>query len=124
MNGGEKVLVVDDDEDVRATIRQLLETLGYAPIEAADGDAAIALLKEERPDVVILDYAMPGMDGAELARRAQDIHPGIPVIFASGFAEERAIKKAVGPDVPLLHKPFQLAEMAELIEQRLNHPAR
>ncbi|WP_085218106.1 response regulator [Allosphingosinicella indica] len=124
MNGGEKVLVVDDDEDVRATIRQLLETLGYAPIEAADGDAAIALLKEERPDVVILDYAMPGMDGAELARRAKDIHPGIPVIFASGFAEERAIKKAVGPDVPLLHKPFQLAEMAELIEQRLKHPAR
>ena len=124
MNGGETVLVVDDDDDVRATIRQMLETLGYSAVEAEDGPAALTQLAAMRPDVVILDFAMPGMNGAELAREVDRIHPGVPVIFASGFSEVRAVQAAVGADVPLLHKPFQLAEMAELVAQKLKDTAR
>lgn len=119
MSGGETVLVVDDDEEVRSTISQMLETLGYVPVEAEDGPAALERLADQRPDVVILDFAMPGMNGAELAQEMDRRHPGLPVIFASGFSEVRAVQRAVGLDVPLLHKPFQLAEMAELVAEKL-----
>jgi len=114
------ILVVDDDSQVRATIRRALVELGYEVGEAADGEAALAALREaERPLLVILDYVMPGMDGAQVAREIAAIDPDLPVIFSTGHAALRALRAAAGEDVPILEKPFTLDELDALLRERL-----
>jgi CheY-like chemotaxis protein len=113
------ILVVDDDEDVRATIRQLLDVLAYESAEAEDGPTALASIEERRPDVVILDYSMPGMNGDEVATLIWQQHEGLPLIFASGYADEPSLRKIVGGTAPILNKPFRVCELASLIDQAL-----
>lgn len=114
------ILVVDDDSQVRATIRRALVELGYEVGEAADGESALAALHEaERPALVILDYVMPGMDGAEVAREIAAMDPDLPVIFSTGHAALRALRAAAGEDVPILEKPFTLDELDALLRERL-----
>ena len=113
------ILVVDDDSQVRASIRRALEELGYPVHEAVDGVSALALVKAERPSLVVLDYVMPGMDGAEVARAIAEVDPNIPVLFSTGHAALRALRNAAGEDVPVLEKPFTLDELDELVRERL-----
>ena len=99
-----RALVVDDDPDLRRIVRGTLERsdLGLTVITAQDGDEALALLQLERPDVVILDVAMPGIDGFELCRRLRhDAHTKkMPIIIltAMGAAENAAQARAAGAD--------------------------
>ena len=119
------ILVVDDDAQVRATICRALTELGYEIGEAADGEAALAALREaERPQLVILDYVMPGMDGAEVAREIAAIDPDLPVIFSTGHAALRALRAAAGEDVAVLEKPFTLDELDLLLQERLTERRR
>jgi signal transduction histidine kinase len=113
--GGRTVLIVDDDDDVRTTLRYALEALDYAVVEAVDGPSALALLREGRPDLAIVDFAMPGMNGAEVAREARALHPDLPVLFASGYADTEALQGALGSEMPLLRKPFQVSELAAMV---------
>jgi two-component system, response regulator, stage 0 sporulation protein F len=119
------ILVVDDDPQVRATIVRALNELGYQTGEATDGEAALrALEAAERPLLVILDYVMPGMDGAEAARRIAALHPDLPVIFSTGHAALRALRSAAGEDVSILEKPFTLDELDTLLRERLSEARR
>ena len=119
------ILVVDDDPQVRATIVRALEELGYRTGEAMDGEAALAALRgAERPDLVILDYVMPGMDGAEVAREIAAADPDLPIIFSTGHAALRALRAAAGEDVPVLSKPFTLDELDDLLRERLTERRR
>ena len=119
------ILVVDDDPLVRAAIVRALNELGYQTGEAADGEAALqALQAAERPLLVILDYVMPGMDGAEVAREIAAIHPDLPVIFSTGHAALRALRTAAGEDVSILEKPFTLDELDDLLRERLSEARR
>jgi CheY-like chemotaxis protein len=114
------ILVVDDDPQVRATIVRALVELGYQTGEAADGESALAALRAaERPTLVILDYVMPGMDGAEVARAIAAIDPDLPVVFSTGHSALRALRAAAGEDVPILSKPFTLDELDDLLRERL-----
>jgi two-component system, response regulator, stage 0 sporulation protein F len=113
------ILVVDDDYQVRATIVRALSELGYAVREAADGAEALDQVRDDRVDLVILDYVMPGMDGAEVAREIASIDPDLPIIFSTGHAALRALRGAAGDDVAVLHKPFTLDELDELLRERL-----
>ena len=113
------ILVVDDDAQVRATIARALSELGYAVSEAANGPQALEVVGGGQADLVILDYVMPGMDGAEVAREMAAIDPDLPVIFSTGHAALRALRNAAGEDVPVLHKPFTLDELDELLRERL-----
>jgi CheY-like chemotaxis protein len=113
--GGRTVLIVDDDDDVRTTLRFALEALDYAVVEAVDGPSALALLREGRPDLAIIDFAMPGMNGAEVAREARRLHPGLPLLFASGYADTKALQDALGSEMPLLRKPFEVSELAATV---------
>jgi CheY-like chemotaxis protein len=114
------ILVVDDDPQVRATIVRALEELGYQTGEAADGEAALAALRAaEPPSLVILDYVMPGMDGAETAREIAAIDPNLPVVFSTGHAALRALRAVAGEDAPVLEKPFTLDELDALLRERL-----
>jgi two-component system response regulator (stage 0 sporulation protein F) len=119
------ILVVDDDPQVRATIVRALEELGYRTGEAMDGEAALAALRAaERPDLVILDYVMPGMDGAEVAREIAAVDPDLPIVFSTGHAALRALRAAAGEDVPVLSKPFTLDELDDLLRERLTERRR
>jgi CheY-like chemotaxis protein len=113
------ILLVDDDQQVRATIGRGLVELGYAVREAESGRAAIAAVREERPLLVILDYRMPGLDGAETAREILAIEPDLPIIFSTGHAALRALRNAAGDGTPVLEKPFSLAELDGLIKETL-----
>lgn len=113
------ILIVDDDEDVRATIRQALETLAYEVEEAEDGPTALMAMRDRRPELVILDYAMPGMSGVEVANRIKAEYVSLPIVFASAYVEEADLRQIMGGDVPILHKPFRLGELAEIISAAL-----
>jgi len=114
------ILVVDDDPLVRAAIVRALTELGYQTGEAADGKAALAALgAAEPPSLVILDYVMPGMDGAEVAREIAATDPDLPVVFSTGHAALRALRLAAGDDVDVLTKPFSLDELDDLLRERL-----
>jgi CheY-like chemotaxis protein len=119
------ILVVDDEPLVRATIVRALEELGYQTGEAVDGAAALAALRAaDPPSLVILDYVMPGMDGAEIAREIAAIDPDLPVIFSTGHAALRALRAAAGEDAPVLEKPFTLDELDALLRERLQERRR
>lgn len=113
------ILVVDDDPLVRSAIARALTELGYKVREAADGVEALAALGEDPLSLVILDYVMPGMDGADVAREIAALDPDLPVIFSTGHAALRALRAAAGDDVPILQKPFTLDELDDLLRERL-----
>lgn len=115
------ILVVDDDPLVRSTIVRGLLELGYQVSEAAGGDEALALIEsgEIAPQLAILDYVMPGMDGAELGRRIGDIDPDLPILFSTGHAALRALRTAAGETASILEKPFTLDELGTLLTQVL-----
>jgi CheY-like chemotaxis protein len=114
------ILVVDDDNDVRAMIKRALQELGYPVTEAQDGSSALAMFEQQKPLLVILDYMMPGMDGAEVARRITSIDPDVPIVFSTGHGALRALRSAAGEDVSILEKPFALSELSALIEEKLS----
>ena len=118
------ILVVDDDNGVRATIARGLAALGYKVREADSGPAALERIAEERPSLVILDYVMPGMDGAEAAREIANVEPGLPVIFSTGHRALRALRNAAGEGIPVLEKPFSLDDLEQLIEETLTEARR
>ncbi len=109
------VLVIDDDPHVRRVTVALLETLGYRAEEAADGASGLRALEARIPDLVILDFAMPGMNGAEVARIARERWPALPLVFASGHADTAAIESVAGEGAPVLRKPFRIEELQSIL---------
>ena len=100
------VLVIDDDPDVRGFIAGTLEDQGYRVRQASDGQEGLAQLQHEKPDLVILDFIMPGMSGAEVAKQIRARHADQAMLFVSGYSETEAVK-STAPDAPLLTKPFR-----------------
>ncbi len=101
-----KILIVDDDEDVRCFVACSLEEFGHSVSEAKDGPSALAAFDKNRPDLVILDYVMPGMTGAEVAIELRKRVPGQPLLFVTGYSESQAIRDAA-PDASVITKPFR-----------------
>ena len=114
-----KILVIDDDPDVRSFLTESLFSLGYEGIARDDGPAALAELDKINPDAIILDFAMPGMNGAEVARQVRQRRPEFPIVFASGYSESAAVKAVMGPRSELLQKPFKIEELQAALHQLL-----
>jgi len=112
---GVHALLVDDDDEVRTTLLDVLNSLGAEVTEAASGAQALEALQDIEPDVVILDFAMPGMTGAETAARISLIQPDLPIIIASGYADTQALRIALGERIAMLHKPFRHHELTSVI---------
>jgi CheY-like chemotaxis protein len=113
------ILVIDDDSEVRAFLADSLEGLGYSVIEAEDGETGLKQLEQIEPDLLLLDYAMPGMSGADVARAARKQRPHVPIVFVTGYAESEQLEAALGPEVPVLRKPFSLGQLAAAVEERI-----
>jgi CheY-like chemotaxis protein len=111
-----RVLVVDDDKLVRRFISDCLRSLEHHVTEAENGAQGLATLERERFDLLVVDFAMPGMNGAEVARAAQERQPGIKVLMVSGYADSAAVEAALGT-ARLLRKPFDLAELGAAVAQ-------
>ncbi|HEX8466457.1 MAG TPA: PAS domain-containing protein [Allosphingosinicella sp.] len=116
---GKTLLVVDDDSDVRGFLAESLEGLGCTVVSAASGTEGLEAMRGWRPDLVLMDYAMPGMNGAEAARAARELHPGLPIVFVTGYAESEQLESALGGDVPVLRKPFTLDQLASAVEENV-----
>jgi signal transduction histidine kinase len=114
----ERVLVVDDDPDVRGIMTTFLAELGYDIREAADFAGALAALNDYAPHLLIVDFAMPGTNGAEVAVAVRQKHPGLPILFVSGYSDSAALQSAVG-DTMLLRKPFRPVELAAAVRSVL-----
>ncbi|HYZ21683.1 MAG TPA: ATP-binding protein [Rhodopila sp.] len=113
------VLVIDDDADVRRFLTDSLDALGYRVAAAADGHMGLRALESIAPDVMVVDFAMPGLNGAEVAKAARARLPRLPIIFASGCADTAAIDEVAGPDTPVLRKPFRVDELQVAVAEVL-----
>ena len=126
-----KVLIVDDDPDVRLFNATVVEESGYIPIEAANGEEGLKLVKKDRPDLVILDVLMPKQSGIRLYRelKTNKSLTGIPVIMLSGVAKrtflrsQKALTEFGDKPVPepenYLEKPVEPEELAREIKKLL-----
>jgi DNA-binding response OmpR family regulator len=115
----ETLLVVDDDPDVREMMVGFLSDLGYRVTQASDGPTAMTILGDFQPDLLILDFAMPGTNGAEIAAAARGTNRSLRILFVSGFADTDALEEAAGK-IALLHKPFRPAELAAAVRKALD----
>ncbi|WP_342110178.1 response regulator [Methylobacterium sp. SI9] len=106
-----RVLIVDDDPQVRHVTASFLTGFGHSTTEAGDGEAALDYLLRDRCDIVVADLAMPGMSGVELAAVIRERNPGLPVLILTGHADAMQIPE----DLPVLAKPFRSADLAERV---------
>jgi len=111
-----KVLLVDDHQGVRMTTAALLEDLGHSVTEADDGPEMLNLLKQDPDafDIIISDYAMPRLSGAEVVHQARQVRPGMPAILMTGYADAGSIARRP-VDVHVLAKPFTPEQMSVAI---------
>jgi len=115
---GLTILLIDDDNAVREVTRAILHDLGYRVLEAGSGGAALDLIEREpNIDLMVADFAMPGMNGAEVARLAKAKRPSLPVLFVTGFADHTAL--AGISEAQIISKPFMDDELADKVRLAL-----
>ena len=114
--GDVRVLLVEDDEDNRELMTEVLETAGYEVLSAAGGAEGLKALAEQEVDVVVTDLSMPGMGGLEMARAAKKIAPRVPVIVVTGYAEREDVASARGRELDaVLVKPVDPDSLAAAV---------
>lgn len=113
------ILLVDDELLVRVAIAEMLRDLGHTVVEAGSGSEALRLLPGLEIDVVVSDYKMPQMDGAQLAARVREIRPEVPLLLITGYTG--SAEEAVG--IPRLEKPFRRADLAAALDRLIDAPS-
>jgi nitrogen regulation protein NR(I) len=114
------ILIIDDDDQLRKSFHKLLTEEGYTVISAASGESALTLLKEELPDLVVLDLRLPGINGIETFRAIHQIEPKLPVIIMTAFGTtETAIEATKLGAFDYILKPFEIPDMLSIIQQAL-----
>lgn len=113
------ILVVEDDSIVRMLIVDVLEELGYQVLEAADGGEAILFLEKKDTviDLLMTDKSLPVFDGFEVARQARLLRPALPILFASGYAENIDAPA----DMFVIGKPFSIDQLRDKVKSILGH---
>jgi CheY-like chemotaxis protein len=111
-----KCLVVDDNSDMLQVLSDYVETLGFEPLKARDGDEAWEIFKREWPSVVVSDIHMPNRNGLLLMRDIKNHDPNVPVILITGYFQYRKVLDDIQPD-GYLEKPFSLVDLREALEK-------
>jgi signal transduction histidine kinase len=118
VEGIKRILVVEDDNEVRSMLVDSLKMLGYVVTEAHDGKTGLGRLTDDRPDLMMVDFAMPGMNGIDVIAAARKVRDDLPVILATGYADVDISRLAVRR-CSILRKPFQLDELARTVRLSL-----
>lgn len=119
----ETILVVEDDADLRAYVSELLRDLNYRVVVASSAQAALTILLQEEPkvDLVLTDVIMPGINGREMGRRAQQIRPGIKILYMTGYSRNAVVHQGrLDEGVELLEKPISQAKLALRVREMLD----
>ncbi len=116
-----KLLIVDDQAGIRILLSEVFGEEGYQTFLAPNGKKALAIVKEESPELVLLDMKIPGMDGLEILKRIKTINPGIKVIMMTAYGELDMIKEAEQSGA-LMHftKPFDIDELRAVVNQQFH----
>ena len=113
-----RILLAEDDDDMRRFLGKALEKAGHDVITCADGLNAYERLREEPFELLLTDIVMPEMDGIELARRAADLDPDLKIMFITGFAAVALNPENNAPkDAKVLSKPFHLKELVDQVDK-------
>jgi PAS domain S-box-containing protein len=106
-----RILLVDDDEAVRDAVREMLIDGGHTVVEAANGGSALAALRRDRFDLIVTDFAMPTMNGLQLAKNARILQPTLPVLIMTGYVEGDLLNGLSDKNCAMLNKPFRAADL-------------
>lgn len=121
-----KILAVDDESDVLLIVKTGLQSEGFDVVTATNGPDALQMVRQEKPDLVVLDVMMPGMDGFEVLReiKADDATCATPVIMLTGLSERQKIQEALvsGTDYYVV-KPFDFLDLIQKVRTALNESA-
>src|SRR5579862_3667645 len=111
-----KILIIDDEADMRFAIRMLLERTGHTVVEAAEGEAALVRLAEGGIDLALLDMRLPGMDGIQILQKIREQRKDVPVIMVTGYGNVELVDQALqmGAD-HYLSKPFHNKELIDVV---------
>lgn len=116
----QKILLAEDDNDMRRFLVKALEKAGYRVISFDNGASAYDRLREEPFSLLLTDIVMPEMDGIELARRATELDPDLKVMFITGFAAVALNADSKAPkDAKVLSKPFHLRDLVDEVNKLL-----
>ena len=119
--GNEKLLVVEDDEQVRRMLIRSLQAKGYEVLAASHAEDALVLAQQPQIDLLVTDVIMPGLNGRELAAKVAELHPKIAVLYVSGYSDDVLTQQGILDDgLKLLKKPFQLDALAMLVRELLD----
>jgi CheY-like chemotaxis protein len=108
------ILVIEDDPDVRRVIVECLGLIGYEVTEAPNGTEGLAAIALAKPDLLVVDYAMPDMTGAEVISKAREMVGELPVILATGYADMAAVERLAGKPA-ILRKPFDINSLGAAV---------
>lgn len=114
------MLIVDDDDSVRELLVDFMWSLGHEPSVAVDGRDGVTRFEADRPDAVITDLVMPGLNGWDVVAHIRRIDSRAAIVVVSGGASKHDVERARMESVPLLHKPLRLAELDGALRSVVN----
>jgi len=123
VGGSETILVVEDNDAARVLAQRVLEHAGYRIIVAANGEDALELIRDTSQPIqlVVTDVIMPGITGPELARRIEQTHPGVRILFTSGYADDAIIRHGVlEPGARFIQKPYTPIALTRKVREALS----
>ncbi|MFY9856224.1 MAG: response regulator transcription factor [Terracidiphilus sp.] len=116
------LLIVDDERSIRLSLRTILSKFGYVIVEAARGEEALALVRTEKFDAVLLDIGMPGIGGVEVCRRMRRVDPRLPIVMLTvESGEDRKVEALDAGADDYITKPFQLRELTARLRAAIRH---
>ena len=118
---GNKLLIVDEQYGIRILLNEVFQKEGYETFQASNGEEALSIVRNDKPDLVLLDMKIPGMDGIEILKRVKEIDKDIQVIIMTAYGELDMIQQAKDLGA-LTHfaKPFDIDEIREAVKKELS----
>jgi CheY-like chemotaxis protein len=119
----ETILIVEDDPDLRTYLAEILRNLNYEILAVPNAQSALTVLlqPERRVDLLLTDIVMPGINGRELGRRAQEMRPKLPILYMTGYSRNAVVHHGrLDEGVELLQKPVSQAELASRVRELLD----